>query len=366
MFNTSVNIFSAGRPSGWWRKPVFQAQDMADSSLKGAAAIMDFRKNRHALTRLPTASIAAATASDLARLRSAQFSEMFAFTRSGTATYLDANGMLQTAAPDAPRFDFTNGIRQLLLEGAATNLFLNSNAGVTQDITVTAQSYTLSMRGTGSIALSGAATGTLPGTGANNRVSLTVTATAGTLNLAVSGSVTTVQLEAGLGATSYIPTIGSAVTRTADTCRFSPQMEALMQRSDVSVVVKGRGFRNLATTGSSAPIIGGATTNRLLGYSASGSNLILGHSSAYTIASGIVQPTASTGIAFALTAALRRASADGSASGGLSTPVDTSLAKVFLGRTETVANFAGWFDQLMIYPFRMTDASLQAKAVAYA
>lgn len=53
------------------------------------------------------------------------------FARSTTATYFDASGVQQTAAANVPRFDHnpaTGTPRGLLLEGARTNYFRNSNA----------------------------------------------------------------------------------------------------------------------------------------------------------------------------------------------------------------------------------------------
>ena len=108
-----------------------------------------------------------------------------------------------------------------VVEQQATNILLNSATLVTQSVTVTAQAYTLSFRGTGSVALSGVATGTLAGTGVDNRVQLTFTPTAGTLTLTVTGSVTTAVLRAGTIAGTYIPTAGSTVTRNADTLALS-------------------------------------------------------------------------------------------------------------------------------------------------
>ena len=142
------------------------------------------------------------------------------FTRSTTGTYFDATGTLQTAAINAPRFDYDPiSLRPLglLIEESRANILLNSATGTTQSVTVSATAYTLSFYGTGTVTLSGASTaGPLVGTGANNRVSLTFTPTAGTLTLTVSGTVTKWQLEAGSFATSYIQTAGTAVTRGAD------------------------------------------------------------------------------------------------------------------------------------------------------
>lgn len=142
------------------------------------------------------------------------------FTRASTATYTDANGILQTAAAGEARFDHsdTGESLGLLIEEARTNLFLNSAALSTQSVTVTAGSHALSFYGTGTVALSGDATGTLVGTGDSDRVSLVVVAAAGTVTATVTGTVTNAQLEAGPFLTSYIPTAGSTATRAADLC----------------------------------------------------------------------------------------------------------------------------------------------------
>lgn len=51
------------------------------------------------------------------------------FTRAGSATYFDAEGVLQTASADVPRFDHdpaSGALRGLLVEPSATNRLLNS------------------------------------------------------------------------------------------------------------------------------------------------------------------------------------------------------------------------------------------------
>jgi hypothetical protein len=150
---------------------------------------------------------------------SAPLDPRITFTRASTATYTDSIGTIQTAAVNAPRWDYAGGsLRGLLIEEARTNLLLNSATLGTQGVAVTAQAYTLSFYGTGTVTKSGAATGALVGTGATQRVSQTFTPTAGTVTCTVTGSVTNAQLEAGSFQTSYIPTTAAAVTRAQDQC----------------------------------------------------------------------------------------------------------------------------------------------------
>jgi hypothetical protein len=123
--------------------------------------------------------------------------------------------------------EFASGVlrrtdRGLPIEDTRTNVFLNSAVGVTQGFTVAAIAYTLSFYGTGTITLSGVSTaGPLVGTGASNRVSLNFTPTAGVLTCTVSGTCTNVQLEPGVGATTYIPVAGVSVVRSADVLSVS-------------------------------------------------------------------------------------------------------------------------------------------------
>jgi hypothetical protein len=62
-------------------------------------------------------------------LVSKTFSQIITFTRASTGTFFDSAGVLQSAAIDAPRFDFnpsTLAAQGLLIEGARTNLLLQS------------------------------------------------------------------------------------------------------------------------------------------------------------------------------------------------------------------------------------------------
>jgi len=145
--------------------------------------------------------------------------------RASTATFTDKFGVIQTAVANDPRITFdavTGECVGLMREAQRTNLVLNSDVLVTQNVTVTAVAHTLSFYGAGTVTLSGTATATVVGLGAYpSRKTFTFTPTAGTLTLTVTGSVTLAQLEVGAYASSYIPTVASQVTRAADAFTLS-------------------------------------------------------------------------------------------------------------------------------------------------
>jgi hypothetical protein len=177
------------------------------------------------------------------------------FTRASTATFIGSNGLIQSAAINAARFDhnpITLACKGLLIEESRTNLVFPSATLTTQTRTVTATAHTLSFYGTGTVALSGAHVATVTGTGAfPTRTTLTFTPTAGSLILTVTGSVTEAQLEAGAFASSYIPTTTGSVVRSADICSitganftgmYNPLAGTVVTRSSFRVNNAGRPF----------------------------------------------------------------------------------------------------------------------------
>ncbi|MBB4122124.1 hypothetical protein [Martelella radicis] len=343
---------------GFWGVPAYQALPAGGSGVLGPGAVLDIGRDRYALTRLAVAAIPAAAASELAALSACSFEKLITFTRSATATYVGSDGLIHSAAANAPRFDHTNGRRQLLLEGPATNLLLNSAVLSTQSVAVPAATYTLSFYGTGSVTLAGASSGSLSGFGSTTRVSLTFVATAGALTMTVAGSVANAQLESGSRASSYIPTTGSAATRPADSARLTDAAAELVRRDAVSILVQAfQPFETGSTRrwmGTSYTILGLDTGKKPSQWDGAGPLL--------SVSSG-VNDQVDLGFGVAWDGSGRRMSIAGASAGDAHQPAFTG--NVFLGRDNS-GNFApGWYDQLIIWPFRMTNADLAAKAAAY-
>lgn len=111
----------------------------------------------------------------------------------------------------------------LLIEEQRTRINTISLAPVVNEsVAVTAQPYTLSFYGAGTVTLSGAHVQVVSGAGAfPARKTYTFTPVAGTLTMAYSGSCQDVQVEAGAFATSVIRGEGAQVSRAADVCSIN-------------------------------------------------------------------------------------------------------------------------------------------------
>lgn len=140
------------------------------------------------------------------------------YVRGSAATRTDESGdVVNSQGINVPRLDYSKDSGAFLFEPQKLNLWQSSLQ--TQNVTVTADPYTASFYGLGTITFTGTHTGTLVGTGLNERVSVTFTPSAGTLSM--SCDVTTIlkeQLELN-SLTSYIENVSTSagVTRLKDT-----------------------------------------------------------------------------------------------------------------------------------------------------
>jgi len=116
-----------------------------------------------------------------------------------------------------PRINYINNRPVLNILPQRTNFILNSENPVTQNISVTAQDYTISFYGSGTITLSGVVSATLNGTNDTTRTVYSFTPGSGTLTLTITGTVKYAQLETGSYVTSYFLSTGTANTRISDT-----------------------------------------------------------------------------------------------------------------------------------------------------
>lgn len=295
------------------------------------------------------------------------------FTRTTTATFTGSNGLIQTAAIDAPRFDYnpvTLAPLGLLVEEQRVNLVLNSETLVTQVVTVAAVAHTLSFYGAGTVTISGTFIGSLVGTGAYpTRSTLTFTPIVGAITLTVSGSVTMAQLEAGAFATSYIPTVASQVTRTADFAvmtgtNFSSwfnQPQGTLYSESAPLVAPlpptGRAvfhlrntlptpsqidtrYRPSAKTGASVITVGVVQTNpsSTANYTTSSGKIALAYNTndvAFTFNAEAVQTVTSV-------------------------TIPTTLSIACIGNDLGAGHFNGTISRITYYPSRLSNAELQA------
>jgi hypothetical protein len=162
------------------------------------------------------------------------------FTRESTSTRINSSGQVQNIATKIPAINW-NGTKPFLsLNPARTNLLLNTTSNVsTQSVTVTAQPYTVSFYGTGTITFSGAHTGNLVGTGINDRVEVTFTPSAGSVTCSVTGTVTKGQFEAGKYASRFIPTSGSTVSRLAESVGRLANVNHLIGQTEGTIFWEG-------------------------------------------------------------------------------------------------------------------------------
>jgi len=130
----------------------------------------------------------------------------FTFTRAGDQYGIDSGGDLVKSTANNAAFIDGEGI---LLEGARTNLFLNSFVPATQTVTVAAVPHTITVKGTGDITVSGVGAGV-----ATEGSPLTLTPTAGGLICTLNGSLDNVNLEAAAFGSSFIETAGASASRS--------------------------------------------------------------------------------------------------------------------------------------------------------
>lgn len=150
---------------------------------------------------------------------STSLSSLLSCSRASSGLAQFANGGWQSLPANTPRITDQG----LLIEQAATNLFLNSSAPATQTIALSATgSYTLTCWGASGSATVAAGTAAGSGFGAANastrggQITFAIT-DAGTVTVTISGSLLYVQVEAGAFGTSPVITGGSSATRAADT-----------------------------------------------------------------------------------------------------------------------------------------------------
>jgi hypothetical protein len=165
-----------------------------------------------------------------------------------------------------PRINYTDNKAAIRILPQRTNLILNSDSPVTQTITVTASTYTLSFYGSGTINLSNAFSATVVGDGTNVRKVFTFLSTGTSLVLTIIGDVTKAQLELSTYPTNYLGSTTAANTRTGDYfIKVNMITDGVIGSSSGSMFMHIINNTPLIRQGSFFPILGLSTGSNAIG-----------------------------------------------------------------------------------------------------
>ncbi len=298
------------------------------------------------------------------------FPSLITFTRASAGYYKNSAGVWTAFATDAPRV----GDRGLLIEGARTNSFLNSDAPASHTSPALGTgTFTLWCEGAGSVEV---AANTASGSGFDTAtegspVTFTISG-GGTVDFTVTGDVDLAQCENGAYPTSFILTAGSAVTRAADVATMDTADIAGFSATEGTLCVDLK-LDFVGAFGSRQACIvndGSGTNNNWYGLGASapanapvvnvnsdgGSQVNLAYGSGYV-------PGQSTKVAFGV-----RTDDFAGALGGAIFGTDTSgampvatLTKIHLGRNAigTGAHLNGFIRRVRYWPQRLPNDVLR-------
>jgi len=327
-----MGVFVTGRQvaleipmPGWW--------------LPGASVDLDFDSGRYYDSS--TANPRAAT-------------DFLSCTRASTGYAKDSSGNWISFGSNILRITDLG----ILVEDARTNLFLNSQAPVTQIITVAnGTAYTVSVYGTASVVLSGAGTGT-----ATQGTDVTFTASTTSLTCTVSGAggaFQNVNVEAGSFSSSPIVTTSTSATRAQDVVLCIGNANTIFNAQPMSAIIdfkdisggSGLGFRVFWPGSGSSYAINNADTdfdhaivwNPL-------AKAVAGSGTVYTGAKLGIAQDASNGSAVLTGGTVITGSAPG---------IMPNVVLLTQSGASSVTNF-GYVRRLTLWNSKLADATLQA------
>jgi hypothetical protein len=194
------------------------------------------------------------------------------FSRSSSATCTKSDGTVVLLSANQPRVN-ANG---LIIEGGATNFFLNSGTPATQTITLSTGTYTgwIDRPDTQTMTLAvGTAVATgLPCTAGASSCTFTIS-TSGTVTATITGTPLRAQVENSSFRTSYIPTAGTSAARTGDVANATKPAAMSQSEGCLRACITPEWSGNTPATMFFVDADSTAQTSRLL-YSAAGASQV--------------------------------------------------------------------------------------------
>lgn len=246
----------------------------------------------------------------------------------------------------------------LIETSAATNLFLNSTAPVTQTINLaTTGSYTLWVNGSGSAAIA-ANTATITGAGTStNGTPVTVNCTvAGTVDITITGSLNAVQLEKSAFGTSFVVTAGVSATRAADTVTLIGAADTIIQSNVFSLVMAVGGSPN-----TNPHLLRDNTANYDLKFNGVPSQTgIVAVANAQTLSGGLGSGSIGSAAKFGFAIG-----AGGGSLVGNNGTLITNASAVWAGTSPNnlLFGYMGYLSKLDLFPSKIADATLKGYTV---
>lgn len=285
-------------------------------------------------------------------------------TRASGGSIINKNQVQEVIGNNITRIDWNGGKPGFLIEEQRTNYLLNSGTPITQSVSLTTGTYTLSVVGSGSCTLSGGPSGTAT---EGTDVTFTLASTT-TVTFTISGTLIRFQCEDCPHSTSYIPTTSAAATRLAD--KVEMPISTFWNVSEGTIYLEFVGPKFGKPTGTYDTFLlidNGSNTNLFIIFSANtGTSSTLYFSKTVAATQNVIIknlganiPGSIFKIAFSYSSTTQKACINGGSVSGVSGDLPIGLTTLRLGPTGSTNQPNTKINRIFYYPKFMTDIELQ-------